>query len=54
MTTEMIRSYLKEYQLKNRCRKVTVDKMRRNLSSFFSWLEDINYIIKNPKSVFIK
>lgn len=48
ITTEMIRDYLREYQLRNNCSKVTVDNVRRNLSSFFSWLEDENYIVKNP------
>jgi len=48
ITTELIREYLKEYQSMNNCSKVTVDNVRRNLSSFFSWLEDENYIIKNP------
>lgn len=48
ITTELIREYLKEYQSKNNCSKVTVDNVRRNLSSFFSWLEDESYIIKNP------
>ena len=28
--------------------KTTVDNVRRNLSSFFKWLEDENYIFKSP------
>jgi integrase/recombinase XerD len=48
ITTELIREYLKEYQSMNNFSKVTVDNVRRILSSFFSWLEDENYIIKNP------
>ncbi len=48
ITTELIREYLKGYQSMNNCSKVTVDNVRRNLSSFFSWLEVENYIIKNP------
>lgn len=48
ITTEAIREYLKKYQAKNNCSKVTIDNVRRNLSSFFSWLEEENYIIKNP------
>lgn len=48
ITTESIREYLKAYQAKNNCSKITVDNVRRNLSSFFSWLEEENYIIKNP------
>ena len=40
MTTEEIRRYLVEYQKINDCSKVTVDNVRRNISSFFSWLEE--------------
>jgi len=46
--TEVVREYLKVCQAKNNCSKVTVNNVRRNLSSFFSWLEEENYIIKNP------
>jgi integrase/recombinase XerD len=48
ITTEIIREYLKEYQTINDCGKVTIDNIRRNLSSFFSWLEEENHILKNP------
>lgn len=48
MTTEMIREYLSDYQAKNGCSKVTVDNVRRNLSSFFSWLEEEDHILKSP------
>lgn len=48
MTTEMIRAYLSDYQTKNSCSKVTVDNVRRNLSSFFSWLEEEDHILKSP------
>lgn len=48
ITTEMLRDYLAKYQLKNNCGKVTIDNIRRNLSSFFSWLEDEDYIMKSP------
>lgn len=48
ITTEMLREYLSEYQTINDCGKVTIDNIRRNLSSFFSWLEDEDYIIKSP------
>lgn len=48
ITTEILRNYLTEYQTKNNCSKVTIDNIRRNLSSFFSWLEDEDYIIKSP------
>ena len=46
--TDELRKYLAEYQLINNCSKTTVDNIRRNLSSFFSWLEAENYIIKSP------
>lgn len=48
MTTEEIRRYLVEYQQINDCSKVTVDNVRRNISSFFSWLEEEDYILKSP------
>ena len=48
ITTEVLREYLTKYQLKSNCSKVTIDNIRRNLSSFFSWLEDEDYIIKSP------
>ena len=48
ITTEILRNYLTEYQMRNNCSKVTIDNVRRNLSSFFSWLEDEDYIIKSP------
>ena len=46
--TDDLRAYLAEYQLRNNCSKTTVDNIRRNLSSFFSWLEAEDYIIKKP------
>lgn len=46
--TDDIRVYLTEYQQKNGLSKVTIDNIRRILSSFFSWLEDEDYILKNP------
>lgn len=48
ITTEEIRSYLVAYQGINNCSKVTVDNIRRNISSFFSWLEEEDYILKSP------
>nr|WP_269318784.1 site-specific tyrosine recombinase/integron integrase [Anaerovibrio lipolyticus] len=48
ITIEDMRSYLSEYQKINNCSKVTVDNVRRNISSFFSWLEEENYILKSP------
>ena len=46
--TDDLRAYLAEYQLRNNCSKTTIDNIRRNLSSFFSWLEAEDYIIKSP------
>lgn len=48
IVTDDIRGYLTEYQQKNGLSKVTIDNIRRILSSFFSWLEDEDYILKNP------
>lgn len=48
ITTEEIREYLAEYQKRNNCSNVTVDNVRRNISSFFSWLEEEDYILKSP------
>lgn len=48
ITTEDLRAYLSQYQAESNVSKVTIDNIRRNLSSFFSWLEDENYILKSP------
>ena len=48
ITTENMRDYLAGYQQVNNCSKVTVDNVRRNISSFFFWLEEENYILKSP------
>ena len=48
ISTEMLRKYLLEYQSINNCGKVTIDNVRRSLSTFFSWLEEEDYIIKSP------
>jgi len=48
ISTDDMRSYLSQYQEWNGCSKVTVDNVRRNISSFFSWLEEENYILKSP------
>ena len=48
ISTEQIRTYLSEYQKINNCSKVTVDNVRRNISSFFSWLEEEDYVLKSP------
>lgn len=46
--TDDLRKYLSDYQEKRKAGKVTIDNIRRILSSFFSWLEDENYILKSP------
>lgn len=48
ITTDDLRSYLSDYQRENNSSKVTIDNIRRILSSFFSWLEDEDYILKSP------
>ena len=48
ITTELMRQYLVDYQKINNCGKTTVDNIRRNISSFFSWLEEEDYILKSP------
>lgn len=46
--TDDLREYLTGYQKEKNSSKVTIDNIRRILSSFFSWLEDEDYIIKSP------
>ena len=46
--TEDLRAYLTEYQSRHQSSRVTIDNIRRILSSFFTWLEDEDYIIKSP------
>ena len=48
VTTDDIREYLASYQGLNDCSKTTIDNIRRNISSFFTWLEEEDYIIKSP------
>ena len=48
VTTDDIRDYLANYQGLNDCSKTTIDNIRRNISSFFTWLEEEDYIIKSP------
>ena len=42
------KGYLDEYQSRSGASKVTIDNIRRILSSFFAWLEDEDYIPKSP------
>lgn len=48
INTDDLRIYLDEYQAAGNISKVTIDNIRRILSSFFSWLEDEDYIVKSP------
>ena len=48
IVTEDIRGYLTNYQTERCSSRVTIDNIRRILSSFFSWLEDEDYILKSP------
>lgn len=48
ITTNEIRNYLSNYKDNSSCGSTTIDNIRRVLSSFFSWLEDEDYIIKSP------
>jgi len=48
INTDDLRCYLADYQRERNASKVTVDNMRRIFSSFFSWLEDEDYILKSP------
>ena len=43
-----LRRYLCDYEATRKAGKVTIDNIRRILSSFFSWLEDEDYIVKSP------
>lgn len=48
ISTSDLRTYLANYQKERQSSKVTIDNMRRIFSSFFSWLEDEDYILKSP------
>ena len=48
ITTDDLRRYLTEYQIQRSSSRVTIDNIRRILSTFFSWLEDEDYIVKSP------
>lgn len=48
IVTEDLRNYLTNYQQENQLSRITIDNVRRILSSFFSWLEDEEYLIKSP------
>lgn len=48
ITTDDLRQYLTRYQVERNTSKVTIDNIRRILASFYSWLEDEDYIVKSP------
>ena len=48
ITTEILRTYLAEYKSNSNAEMVTIDNIRRILSSFFTWLETEDYITKSP------
>lgn len=48
ITTDDIRQYLTTYQIQRKVGKVTIDNIRRILATFYSWLEDEDYIVKSP------
>ena len=48
ITTDDLRKYLSDYERINESSKVTIDNIRRIFSTFFSWLEDEDYIVKSP------
>ena len=48
ITTEILRNYLADYKSNSKAGMVTIDNIRRTLSSFFAWLENEDYIVKSP------
>ena len=46
--TEDIRKYLSDYQAQTCASNVTIDNIRRIISSFFTWLEVEDHIYKSP------
>ena len=48
ITTDDLRGYLSYYQIDRNASKVTIDNIRRILSSYYAWLEDEDYILKSP------
>lgn len=48
ITTEDLRDYLSNYKENSNISTVTIDNTRRVMSSFFTWLENEDYIVKSP------
>ena len=46
--TEKLRNYLADYKNNSNAGMVTIDNIRRTLSSFFAWIENEDYIVKSP------
>lgn len=48
IVTDDLRKYLTKHQEEHSSSRVTIDNIRRILSSFFAWLEDEDYMVKSP------
>ncbi len=48
IVTDDLRKYLTKHKEEHSSSRVTIDNIRRILSSFFAWLEDEDYIVKSP------
>ena len=48
IVTDYLRDYLTCHQTERGSSRVRIDNIRRILSTFFSWLEDEDYIVKSP------
>lgn len=48
VTSDDLRAYLSGHEARRHAGKVTIDNIRRIMSSFFSWLEDEDYVVKSP------
>lgn len=46
--TEDLRKYLSDYAKNCKASNTTIDNVRRVISTFFSWLESENYVMKSP------
>lgn len=48
ITTDQLRKYINDYEETHQCAKSSMDTIRRYLSSFFRWLMEEEYILRNP------
>ena len=53
INTEILRNYLANYKSNSKASMVTINNIRRTLSSLFAWLENEDYIVKSPREVSI-